>query len=220
MTRLLFVGCLAGMILLGGCIRPPVEEPIPEPDPLAITLSVEVIDLTVEASVDIVGGEPPYRVSWSRDAEVVEPASLSASSTFSHTYDEPGDHTISVSVQDSAGDSVWDSADVTVTEPPIVEYTITATAGGDGGSISPSGAITVEAGGDKTFTVRVFSGYTLGDVQVDGESILIDLTDAGEGVFTYTFVGVSADHAIHASFGLATPEPPLPPIPEPPLPPI
>lgn len=73
------------------------------------------------------------------------------------------------------------------------EHTITASAG-EGGAISPSGAVKVRDTGSKTFTVTVNEGYSLQDVLVDGKSVALD--DRGQ----YTFQDVKEDHTITASF--------------------
>jgi len=73
-----------------------------------------------------------------------------------------------------------------------ITYTITASAG-TGGSISPTGTVTVNIGGSQTFTITPTSGYTITDVQVDGAS-------AG-AVTTYSFTNVTANHTIAATFG-------------------
>src|SRR5262245_39554090 len=75
-------------------------------------------------------------------------------------------------------------------------FTITASAGA-GGSIVPSGSVTVASGGDQAFTIAPDACYTIADVQVDGGSV-------GPAA-TYTFTNVTADHAITASFALQTP---------------
>jgi len=70
-------------------------------------------------------------------------------------------------------------------------YTITASAG-EGGSIDPSGSVTVKNGGSQKFTITPDSGYKIKDVVVDGVS---------QGpVSSYTFSGVDANHSISASF--------------------
>lgn len=71
-------------------------------------------------------------------------------------------------------------------------YTLTAKAGA-GGSISPSGAVTVDHGANQLFTVTPNVGYDLGKVLVDGEPV--QLAEA-----TYAFESVSRDHTIEASF--------------------
>lgn len=100
---------------------------------------------------------------------------------------------------------VWETASTPDT------YTITATAG-NGGSISPSGAVTVNAGADQTFAITPNSGYRIADVTVDGASV--------GARNTYTFEDVDADHTINATFtynggGTITPDPTPDPDPEP-----
>ncbi len=78
-----------------------------------------------------------------------------------------------------------------MTEAGVTTYLITASAGA-GGSISPSGPISVQQGAGKTFTITPNSGYVIADVKVDGVS---------KGKITsYTFSAVNANHTIAASF--------------------
>lgn len=77
-------------------------------------------------------------------------------------------------------------------EEPVVQYTITATAGPNG-SISPSGNVTVNAGGSRTFTFNANSGYHIDTVTVDGKVISVSGS-------SYTFSNVQADHTIHVTF--------------------
>ena len=70
-------------------------------------------------------------------------------------------------------------------------YTIEATAG-TGGSISPSGNISVREGRDQTFTITPDKGYAVANVKIDGESI--------GAVKSYTFENVSKAHAIEIIF--------------------
>lgn len=63
------------------------------------------------------------------------------------------------------------------------------------GFISPSGSVSVLSGGSVTFTISSLSGYTLGDVKVDGTSI-------GSSKTSYTFSNVKADHTISAEISL------------------
>jgi hypothetical protein len=73
----------------------------------------------------------------------------------------------------------------------IRTFTINATAG-SGGSISPTGTVTVNYGNNQTFTMTPTTGYRILDVLVNG-------TSAG-AVPTYTFSNVTANHTINASF--------------------
>ena len=70
-------------------------------------------------------------------------------------------------------------------------YTIEATAGA-GGSISPSGNISVREGADQTFTITPDKGYAVANVKIDGESI--------GAVKSYTFENVSKAHTIEVIF--------------------
>jgi hypothetical protein len=81
----------------------------------------------------------------------------------------------------------------TVTQAGASEsaFTITASAG-TGGSISPSGALSVSSGTGKTFAITPNAGYRVADVLVDGASV--------GAVATYSFSSVSANHTIAASF--------------------
>jgi len=83
-----------------------------------------------------------------------------------------GDHTIEVTFE-------------------INTYTVKATAG-SGGSISPSGTITVNSGDSKTFTITPNLGYKISDVQVDGKSVGV--------VSSYTFDNITSDYTIEAKF--------------------
>ena len=75
--------------------------------------------------------------------------------------------------------------------PPAETFTITASAG-QGGSITPSGAVSVEKNGSQTFTITPSEGYEIAAVIVDG-------TSQG-AVDTYTFENVTEAHTITASF--------------------
>ena len=70
-------------------------------------------------------------------------------------------------------------------------YTLTASAG-RGGSISPSGSISANAGSYRTFIITPAPGYSTSSVKIDGISIW--------PIGSYTFNNISAPHAISASF--------------------
>lgn len=78
-----------------------------------------------------------------------------------------------------------------ITEVPVTTYTITAIAG-EGGTISPSGNVTVNHGDSQTFTITPNSKYAIEDVKVDNVS---------QGKITsYTFNDVDTNHTISATF--------------------
>ena len=90
---------------------------------------------------------------------------------------EPKDTKITT---DSVGDD-WDYSN----------YTIKATAGA-GGSISPSGDVSVREGEDQTFTITTDEGYAVADVKIDGKSI--------GAVNSYAFENVRRTHTIEVIF--------------------
>jgi hypothetical protein len=61
-----------------------------------------------------------------------------------------------------------------------------------GGSISPSGSVSVNYGGSQTFTITANTGFHIADVAVDGVS--------QGGVSTYDFTNVTTVHSITAKF--------------------
>jgi len=72
-------------------------------------------------------------------------------------------------------------------------HTISATAG-SGGTISPHGETSVNAGTNRTFSILPDSGYEILDVVVDGVPL--------GAISSYTFSEVVADHTISATFQL------------------
>ncbi|MBI4691615.1 MAG: Ig-like domain-containing protein [Nitrospirae bacterium] len=82
----------------------------------------------------------------------------------------------------------------------IKTYTITASAG-SGGSISPSGGVTVNHGSSQAFTISPDSDYSISNVTVDGSSV--------GAVSSYTFSTVTANHTISASFASTYSPPPI-----------
>ena len=86
----------------------------------------------------------------------------------------------------------------------INKYTITASAG-TGGSIAPSGTLTVPYGNTHTFDIAPNTGYHITGVFVDGVAV--------GAVSSYTFTNVTANHKIAAFFtpnAAASREPLLP----------
>ena len=76
-----------------------------------------------------------------------------------------------------------------------INYTISASAG-TGGSISPTGSVSVSAGNHQSFTITPNTGYTINDLKVDGVSV--------GAPTSYSFTNVTANHAIQASFAAVT----------------
>jgi len=81
----------------------------------------------------------------------------------------------------------------TVSQSGATNYTITASAG-TGGTITPSGAVTVTHGSSQSFNITASSGYQILNVTVDGTSI--------GAVNSHTFNNVTAGHTINAAFSV------------------
>ncbi|MEA4846301.1 MAG: immunoglobulin domain-containing protein [Clostridiaceae bacterium] len=102
----------------------------------------------------------------------------------------PGSATVTVTAEDKTTTKTY-RINLTVEAAPITTYTVTASAG-SGGSISPSGAVSVRSGSSQAFTITPNPGYRINSVTVDG---------VNQGaVTTYTFTDITADHTINATF--------------------
>src|SRR5206468_12659884 len=79
--------------------------------------------------------------------------------------------------------------------PPIAinTYTITASAAANG-TITPSGAVSVNHGADQSFTITPATGYHVATLLVDGAPVAT--------ATTYTFTNVTDNHTIEASFAI------------------
>lgn len=89
-------------------------------------------------------------------------------------------------------DDNWTAVNTFTTLP--FGYTITATAG-DGGTITPSGNVTVYETTSQSFTITANAEYRLASVMVDGAEAIDQLVDG-----VYTFTNVNANHTIAATF--------------------
>jgi type IV pilus assembly protein PilY1 len=100
-------------------------------------------------------------------------------------------------VAESCNGAGWHSSQIPLLHVEFTAantHTISASAG-SGGSISPSGPITVVEGSSQSFTITPDAGNSISDVVVDGSSL-------GTTPSSYTFSNVTADHTIVASFTL------------------
>ena len=113
-----------------------------------------------------------------------------------------GYHIADVLVDGSSAEAVTNYAFTNVTTNHTISasfaintYTVTASAGANG-SISPSGAVTVNHGSNRAFIITPDAGYHVSDVLVDGSSV--------GSVTDYAFSNVTFDHTISASFIVTT----------------
>ena len=80
-------------------------------------------------------------------------------------------------------------------DDPLTTHTITASAG-TGGSITPSGKVSVSDGKSRSFAITPEENYFITDVKVDGASV--------GAKNSYAFTNVTADHTIEATFSPTT----------------
>ena len=106
-----------------------------------------------------------------------------------------GDKTVYAQVKDAAG-NLSSSFFATIKLVTQGTHTISASVTGTGGTISPSGDVTVNYGEDQTFTIAPQSGYHIADVVVDNVSV--------GNLSGYTFNNVVGNHVIAASFARLT----------------
>jgi hypothetical protein len=100
-----------------------------------------------------------------------------------------GTQYVTQAAADAAAQAINDA--IAALRQNTVSHTITATAGA-GGSISPSGAVSVTSGASQTFTITPNAYYSVSAVLVDGVSV--------GAVSTYTFSNVTTNRTIEASF--------------------
>jgi hypothetical protein len=147
-------------------------------------------------SSSVTTGTSPYTYQWlerSPDGSYAMVGSDSASFSFvTSGATATGRWSFILQVKDNAGAAV-NSAAVSVTVNP----TISASAG-SGGSISPTGNVSVNYGGSQSFTITANTGYYIVDVSVNGSSV--------GAVSSYTFTNVQAAYTISATFA-PTPSP-------------
>jgi hypothetical protein len=86
---------------------------------------------------------------------------------------------------------VWNHADSGSVSVNRTCCTITASAGA-GGTIAPSGTVTVAPGASKTFTAQPNAGFTIADLLVDNVS--------KGALASYSFTNIQTDHVIAATF--------------------
>jgi PKD repeat protein len=83
---------------------------------------------------------------------------------------------------------------ITTTPTPTGTYYIITASSGPGGYVSPSGSVSVTAGGSQSFAIVPEPCYSIADVKINGGSI--------GPVSTYTFTNVNSNQAISATFTL------------------
>lgn len=164
---------------------------------------------TYKVTATYKSGSTTNQLSWSSDPEgKIQSGTVDAGASSTEGAPKTAEFEIVVT---EAGEGTWvftgpagrspqlDKFDITLkeaTSPAPEKYTITAAAG-EGGTITPEGAVSVEEGKEQSFTVKAADGYVIENVTVDGQAVQ---DAAGKKEYTYTFENVAADAAINASF--------------------
>lgn len=165
--------------------------------PAAQTVTITNNGNSAVTGYTVTGGGTDFNVAYTS-------AAIAASGTSTFTVQpvtglSSGSHTATFTITTNEGSIATVSLSFTVTAKSssggggssTTYYTITAKAG-TGGSISPSGSISVAYGNAKTYSITVDEGYEIEDVLVDGVSV--------GAVSAYTFENVNKTHTITVSF--------------------
>ena len=127
-------------------------------------------------------GSAANKIKWYSDPEgniaegtqaVENPNNETDTVTFNMTVTEAGAGTLILTAPDDGKGPQIDKFDIKLIEKSgetPETYTITASAG-EGGTIDPSGEVTVNAGETQTFTITADDGWHISDVKVNGESV-------------------------------------------------
>ena len=161
------------------------------------SLTVNFTTFTATDNVGVTG----YMVTETATAPLASASGWTTTPSVGYIFTTAGSHILYAWAKDAAGNiSTAKSATVTITLP-VVTYTITATAGSNG-TITPSGATTVNSGANQTFNFAANSGYQISSVTVDG------VTTQTTTATSYTFTGVAAAHTISVTFAQTVVTPP------------
>lgn len=137
---------------------------------------------TYEVTMTYSSGSAANKIQWYSDPEgniargtqaVAEINKTPATVKFNMTVSKAGAGTLILTAPDSGKGPQIDKFDIRLSEKSgetPETYTITASAG-EGGTIDPSGEVTVNAGETQTFTITADEGWHISDVKVNGGSV-------------------------------------------------
>jgi len=152
--------------------------------------SIHPITWSATDAVGVTSVDLAYSINGGSSFPYAIATGIANSGSYSWTVPNAPASAVRVRVRafDAAGNVGSDSS---ATDFTIDRWTITASAG-TGGSITPSGPVTVPAGGSQAFSIAPATGYHVLSLTVDGGPVTPDTT--------YSFTNVTADHSIAAAF--------------------
>ncbi len=153
-----------------------------------------------------------YYITSSADSNsIISPSGnvmLNANASQTFTYSAKSGYTIASVLVDNSSVPVTGSytfsnvqTNHTISVTSIVNPTITiAASAGAGGSMSPTGNVSVNYGGSRAFTITPNVGYHIASITANGASVTVT-SSSGQ---TYQFSAVSADSSLTATFAINT----------------
>ncbi len=137
-----------------------------------------------------------YKIYYGSESGTYQaPNDVGAQTTYSLSLD-PGTYYFAVSAYNNYGESGYsEEVPCTISSDEPVVHIVVASAG-SGGSISPTGDVSVGQDSDQSFAITPSVGFHVADVVVDGVSV--------GTVNSYTFSQVTQDHTIEAGFAIDT----------------
>jgi hypothetical protein len=203
--------CDPNIVFAGSTTGPTPPDTTPPSIPQNLSanpVSSSEINLSWSASTDNVGvaGYRLERCQGSTCNNFVQISSPSSTSYSDINLVTNTTYRYRVRAQDGVGNlsNYSNIVNATTQQTQTTTYTIQSSAGA-GGTISPSGTITVNQGSSQTFNISANSGYQVANVVVN---------DVNQGaISTYTFSNITSNHTIGASFSITTTESPPPPPP-------
>ncbi len=163
--------------------------------PCVTPTNLQVINITDQSATATwtAGGT---ETSWQVDYKLVSATNWTTGTATTTSFTMTGlqsnsDYHVRVKAICTGGESAFTDL-VPFTTGGTATYTITATAGPNG-TITPSGAVTVNEGGSQTFTFTPAEGYQI-------NSVLVDNVAQTPVPTSYTFENVQANHTIHVDF--------------------
>ena len=166
-----------------------------------------VMEFTLETPFDYLGGNLLIDIEKTTGTGIDDPNTVFFEGGSSCYTENPNDNAwmnnpdnfisryhVYLNANEMSQNSICRFPEITFTYTPVESHVITASATA-GGTITPSGQVSVVAGGNQTFTFAPNANYSISQVLIDGVS-----NPAAANAGSYTFTNVTTNHRIEASF--------------------